>query len=76
MQLTPRTKKTLLKIGKGTLISMGAAGTTYLLASLNFFDVDSVSPLAVAIAGMALNSLLEIFKHQKELLDAEIENEK
>jgi|CXWL01.1.fsa_nt_gi hypothetical protein len=71
MNLSPRTKKTLLKIAKGTAISMGAAGTTYLMASLNMFDVDVASPMIVAIAGAVLNSLLQIFKHQKELLEAE-----
>lgn len=71
MTLSTNAKKRLLKVLKGTLISSGAAAVTYLIASLNFIDVDVYTPLIVAGAGAVLNAVLEFFKHQKELLEKE-----
>ena len=49
-------KEKFAKIGKGLLISMGAAGVTYLLGSLDVIDVDIYTPMVVAVIGSLLNA--------------------
>lgn len=49
-------KEDIKKIVKGLAIAMGGAGITYLLAIVNFIDVDAMTPLFVAVASALLNA--------------------
>ncbi len=62
MKLKLSTKEAWLKIIRGMIISMGAAGVTYLIAVLNFIDVDVYTPAIVGISGIVLNALKVYFQ--------------
>ena len=62
-------KETLLKVGRGCLIAGGGAGITYLLQELPKIDFGQWTPAVVGIASIALNTLWQWFKGDKNAKD-------
>jgi hypothetical protein len=55
-------KATLIKIGKGALISGGAALSVYVLEAVSAMDFGQATALIVAIAGILINAIKEYKK--------------
>ena len=53
--------KEFSKIGKGFLIAIGGAAVVYFFAYLNFFDVNVMTPLMVALASVIINAIRKYF---------------
>lgn len=51
--------ETLVKIGKGALISGGAVAIIYFLEGVAKMDFNSATPLVVGIAGILINLIKE-----------------
>ena len=63
-RLTYKLDVKITKIFKGAGIAAGGAAITYLLANLNFIDVEAATPIYVALASALLN-VLKVFMERK-----------
>lgn len=56
------TKENLQKVGKGILISAGAAVLTYLAQFISSTDFGVYTPVVVALGGILINAAREFIK--------------